>query len=129
MYISGMRTVRLSLLILTVLSSVGPFLPALACGQSSAGDMPCCKPATRCDLGIGTASCCRIVPVPSVPVTTGLVPLTTGSGSLQRADAPSTMAVDLPFQMVSTSKFHRIRSAPIQDDSVPLFLRNASILC
>jgi hypothetical protein len=129
MYIPCMRTVRLSLLILTVLSSVGPFMPALACGQASAGDMPCCKPAARCDLGIGTASCCRIVPVPSTPVPTGLVPQTTGAGSLLRAHAPSPIVVDIPLQAFAAVQFHRLRSAPIHDDSVPLFLRNSSILC
>lgn len=128
-YIQRMRTVRLSLLILTVLSSVGPFLPALACGQSSAGDMPCCKPATHCDLRIGTASCCRVVPVPATPVAAGVVSLTTGSESLLRAHAPSLVAIDLTFRVAASIQFHSLRSTAIQDTSVPLFLRNASIRC
>jgi hypothetical protein len=128
MYIEGMRAMARCLVILTVLAIVGPFVPALACGQADSGSMPCCKASVPCDLGIGAGSCCRITSAPPSSIPAGMTMQPANPGRILPAHGPASTSGDAtPYALVSL-RFDRLWLPSAHDDSAPLFLRNASIL-
>ncbi|MBI1949787.1 MAG: hypothetical protein HYS34_00290 [Acidobacteria bacterium] len=103
--------------------------PALYCAQASARAMPCCKTSTRCDLGMKAAACCTVDPAPGFPErTAGAGIRTAGPGPEKRSQA-ATLGTPAPAGgPIALALADHLRYPPPRDGSVPLYLRNASIL-
>jgi len=123
----GLHRILSAVAVLALFTAGGP---ALYCAQASAHAMPCCKTSTRCDLGMKAAACCTIDPVPGSPEkTAGAGIRTAGPGPEKRLQAQALETPSTASGPIALARADRLWYPPSRDGSVPLFLRNASILC
>lgn len=103
--------------------------PALYCARASAHAMPCCKTSTRCDLGMKAAACCTVDPAPgSSEKTAGALTRSAAPGPEKRLQAQALETTSTASGPIALARADRLWYPPSRDGSVPLFLRNASIL-
>lgn len=126
-YIAGMRRLHRILSGVTFLALLMVGGPALYCAQASAHAMPCCKTSTPCDLGMKAGACCTVDPAPgSSEKTAGAGIRTAGPGPEKRLQAMETTSP--AGGPIALARADRLGYPPARDASIPLFLRNASIL-
>ena len=122
----GLRRILSGVAVLALFTAGGP---ALYCAQASAHAMPCCKTSTRCDLGMKAAACCTVDPAPGSPEKTAAAGIRTGAPGPEKRSQAATLGTSAPADgPIALALADRLWYPPARDGSVPLYLRNVSIL-
>ncbi|HEV8702281.1 MAG TPA: hypothetical protein VGV60_13490 [Candidatus Polarisedimenticolia bacterium] len=125
-----MRTRSRILSLVTAVALLVAGGPALYCAQASMHSMPCCKTSARCDLGMKAAACCTVEPSSGFPErTAGLGTGFAAPGQEKRPHAARSLAEAPAVDPVAAKGPARLWYPPAHVETVPAYLRHASILC